>query len=50
MGWDDDFSGGWGIRRISLSTGGATNATIVNNPAFANLTAAWNSRTSLTYG
>ena len=49
MGWDDDFSGGWGIRRISLSTGGATNATIVNNPAFANLTAAWNSRTSLTY-
>ena len=50
MGWDDDFSGGWGIRRVSLSTGNATNATMTNNTVVANLTDAWSARTTLTYG
>ena len=49
MGWEDDFASSWGIRRVSLSTGAATTATMTNNSVYATLTAAWPQRTSLTY-
>ena len=49
MGWTDDFSNSWGIRRISLSTGAATTATVANNSAVTDLAGAWAARTTLTY-
>ena len=49
MGWTDDFSNSWGIRRISLSTGAATTATVANNSSATDLAAAWPARTTLTY-
>ena len=49
MGWEDNFSSSWGIRRVSLVTGEAATATMTNNTVYANLTAAWAVRTMLTY-
>ena len=50
MGWTDDFNNGWGIRRISLSNGESTTATVSNNSSATDLAAAWSARTTLTYG
>ena len=49
MGWTDDFSNSWGIRRISLSTGAAVTATVANNSSATDLAAAWPARATLTY-
>ena len=49
MGWTDDFSNSWGIRRISLATGAATTATVTNNSGVTDLAGAWAARTTLTY-
>ena len=49
MGWTDDFSSSWGIRRVSLTTGAAATATVANNSAYTTLAAAWPQRASLTY-
>ena len=50
MGWEDNFSSSWGIRRISLSTGAATTATVSNNSSVTDYAGAWSARTTLTYG
>ena len=50
MGWTDNFNNSWGIRRISLSTGAATTATVANNSVVTDLAGAWSARTTLTYG
>ena len=49
MGWEDDFSNGWGIRRVSLTTGAAETASEQGNVIYTTLNAAWPQRANLDY-
>ena len=48
FGWES-LNGSWRVRRQKRSTATTEDATIANNPSFANLTDAWPHRETLAY-
>lgn len=48
FGWES-LNGSWRVRRQKRSTAATEDATIANNPIFANLTSAWPQRETLAY-